>query len=36
MDFERVLESILFAAGDPYPISRLADLFGLTGAEVSD
>ena len=36
MDFERVLESILFAAGDPYPISRLADLFGLTEAEVSD
>ena len=36
MDFERVLESILFAAGDPYPISRLADLFGLTEAEVSE
>ena len=36
MDFERVLESILFAAGDPYPIPRLADLFGLTEAEVSD
>lgn len=36
MDFERILESILFAAGDPYPISRLADLFGLTEAEVSE
>ena len=36
MDFERVLESILFAAGDPYPISRLADLFGLTETEVSE
>ena len=36
MDFERILESILFAAGDPYPIARLADLFGLTEAEVSD
>ena len=36
MDFERVLESILFVAGDPYPISRLADLFGLTEAEVSE
>ena len=34
MDFERILESILFASGDPYPISRLADLFGLTEAEV--
>lgn len=36
MDFERILESILFAAGDPYPISKLADLFGLTEAEVSE
>ena len=36
MDFERILESILFAAGDPYPISRLADLFGLTETEVSE
>ena len=36
MDFERVLESILFASGDPYPISRLADLFGLTDTEVSE
>lgn len=36
MDCERILESILFAAGDPYPISRLADLFGLTEAEVSE
>jgi len=36
MDFERVLESILFASGDPYPISRLADLFGLTEAEISE
>ncbi len=36
MDFERILESILFAAGDPYPIARLVDLFGLTEAEVSD
>ena len=35
-DYERVLESILFAAGDPYPISRLADLFGLTETEVSE
>lgn len=36
MEFERILESILFAAGDPYPISRLAELFGLTEAEVSE
>ena len=36
MDFERILESILFASGDPYPISRLAELFGLTEGEVSD
>ena len=36
MDFERILESILFASGDPYPISRLAELFGVSEAEVSD
>ena len=36
MDFERVLESILFAAGDPYPIAWLAELFGITEAEVSE
>ncbi len=36
MDFERILESILFTSGDPYPISRLAELFGVTEAEVSD
>ena len=36
MEFDRVLESILFASGDPYPISRLADLFGLTETEISE
>ena len=36
MDFERILESILFASGDPYPIPRLAELFGLAEAEVSE
>ena len=36
MEFERILESILFAAGDPYPISRLSELFGVSEAEVLD
>ena len=36
MEFERVLESILFAAGDPYPISRLAELFGISEGEVAE
>lgn len=36
MDYERVLESILFASGDPYPIPRLAELFGVSEAEVSE
>ncbi len=34
MEFERILESILFAAGDPYPVSRLSELFGVSEAEV--
>jgi segregation and condensation protein B len=36
MEFERILESILFAAGDPYPISRLAALFGISEEEVTE
>ena len=36
MDYERILESILFAAGDPYPISRLAELFGLSEDDVAE
>jgi segregation and condensation protein B len=36
MEFERILESILFAAGDPYPISRLAALFGISEEEVAE
>lgn len=34
MEYEQILESILFAAGDPYPISRLAAIFGLSEDEV--
>ena len=30
MEVERIIESILFASGDPYPISRLAALLGLS------
>ena len=36
MEYERILESILFASGDPYPISRLAELMGLSEGEVAE
>ena len=36
MEYERVLESILFASGDPYPISRLAELLELSEDEVAE
>ena len=36
MEYERILESILFASGDPYPISRLAELLGLSEGEVEE
>lgn len=36
MEYEQIMESILFAAGDPYPISRLAALFGISEEEVGE
>jgi segregation and condensation protein B len=36
MEYEQILESILFAAGDPYPISRLSEILELSEDRVSE
>ena len=36
MEYDSIIESILFAAGDPFPVSRLASLLEISENEVLD
>ena len=34
MEYDSIIESILFASGDPFPVSRLSALLDISEAEV--
>ena len=36
MEYDSIIESILFASGDPFPIKRLAALLDITEEEAEE